>query len=206
MFVFAWNFSFAQNAITSEGRTVFLKNDGTWEYTDMNRDPHDIRDLNDSEFSVDKNATFLVKSQLNPKYGIYLNPKKWNFEVNDNPDQQTEYILKTKINGSNVFGSFAANKEGKSIEELRQKMVEEVESVDSNMEIVKEEYRLVNGKKMLYMKMNGDVMHIHFTVFFYLYADGEDNVVAEIHTSKNLDDYKATEKILQMLNNIVAVK
>ncbi|WP_196887094.1 hypothetical protein [Aureivirga sp. CE67] len=197
---------FAQNALTSEGKQVFLKSDGTWEYVEQPTNGINYRDLNDEEFYVDKKATFLVKSKRNPKYGIYLDPKKWKFEVNDNEDDSTEYILRTKIDGKTVYGTFSADKSNATVDEIFNAVMEEIRTVDEDAKISIEEDRIVNGNKVTFYKVDGDMLDIHFSVFFYIYANGEESFVAEVHTSKNLDDHKTTQKLFKMLNNVVTVK
>ncbi|WP_196895585.1 hypothetical protein [Aureivirga marina] len=197
--------SYSQNAITTDGKQVFLKSDGTWEYVNNSSNGINYTNLNDEEFYVAEDATFLVKSIKNPELGFYINPKIWAFEINDNPDQISEYIWKTKINNTDVFGTFLATEDGLSLEELKKNVLEEIRVVDNEAEVVIEEHRVVNGNKVLYMKVNGDLMDIHFAVYVYLFSNGKDNFIAEIHTSKNFNDYKATDKIIDMLNNVTYV-
>ena len=86
------------NAITENGDTVLLKNDGTWEF----KTEYSELDSN-SEFTVDTNYTPFFKSDLarkvvkgqNVNYELWYDSNKWEL-TNTASNPSAEYIFKYK--------------------------------------------------------------------------------------------------------------
>jgi len=74
-----------------------------------------------------------------------------------------------------------------------------------DVHIVKEEYRTVNGVKMLYLQMDGSTQGIEFSYSGYYYSNESGTTQFVTYTSRSLfAKYKATAE--EILNGLVIVK
>lgn len=189
-----------QKAVTENGEEVILYNDGTWEYKDSEASEQldEIIPTNPKKFVKDKNSTFLLKSKkLN--VGFYLNPKKWSFKKGSN-NSDAEYELELK--GEDLYGMIISEKVSIPLETLKIIALENGRNAAPDLKIVKEEYRYVNGIKVLLLQMKGTLKGIKFTYFGYYYSNSNGTVQFITFTSTNLMDTYITE-VEKLLNGIV---
>ena len=187
-----------QKAVTETGEEVILYDDGTWQY--QNEDLMLAKEIstNPNKFVKDEKSTFMLKSNhLN--VGFYLNPKKWSFKKPvDNPDAEYELQLK----GGDLYGLIISEKVEIPYETLRSIAVENGKSIAPDLRIVKEEYRTVNGLKLLLIQMNGTMQGIKISYYGYYYSNQKGTVQFLTYTSQNLLDSYMPE-IENLLNGIV---
>ena len=70
------------------------------------------------------------------------------------------------------------------------------------MKIIKEEYRTINGVKVIMMQMPGTIQGIKFTYYSYYYSNSNGSVQFLTYTSQNLfETYK--KKMEDLLNGLV---
>ncbi len=187
-----------QKAVTETGNEVILYDNGTWEYQNENRLSEKEIATNHNKFEKDKESTFLLKSS-NLNIGFYLNPKMWSFKkAVDNPDAEYELQLK----GEDLYGMIISEKIEIPLETLRFIAVENGKSAALDMRIVKEEYRNVNGLKLLLLQMNGTIQGIKFSYYGYYYSNANGTVQFITYTSQNLLDNYMSE-VEKLLNGIV---
>jgi len=189
-----------QKAVTETGEEVILYDDGTWKY--QNEDLLSEKEIttNHSKFVKDEKSTFLFKSN-NLNVGFYLNPKIWSFKkAVDNPDAEYELQLK----GGDLYGIIISEKIEIPLETLRSIAIENGKSVAPDLRIVKEEYRTVNGLKLLLIQMNGTIQGMKISYYGYYYSSTKGTVQFLTYTSQNLlDSY--IPKIEKLLNGIVEI-
>lgn len=160
--LFAFSVSKAQiKAVTETGEEVILFDNGTWKYQNGEQISTTEIPSNSSIFEKDKESTFLLKSnKLN--VGIYINPKKWSFEKgNDNPDAEYEFKLKD----GDLYGMVITEKLEIPLETMKLIALENGKEASPDVRIVKEEYRIVNGLKVLLLQMNGTMQGIKFSYY-----------------------------------------
>ena len=88
------------------------------------------------------------------------------------------------------------------IETLKVIALENAKAAAPNMSIVKEEFRNVNGLKVLLLHMNGIIQGIKFSYYGYYYSNSNGTVQLITYTSQNLlEGFKS--KIEDLLNGIV---
>ncbi len=174
------------NAITETGDEVVLYEDGTWKYlNDSIMEDSEISE-NDMEFSKDIKSTFLVKSN-NLNVGIWINPKKWSF-IKGEENDAFEYQFQKK--GDDLYAILISEKMQIPIETLKEIAVENAKSVASDIKIIKEEYRNVNGIQVLMMQMSGTIQGVRFTYYGYYYSNSNGTIQLLTYTGENLiDDY-----------------
>ena len=186
------------NAITDTGDQVILNSDGTWKYIDQSVIENDAITENKTIFKKEKKASFLVKSKRT-NVGVWINPKKWSFtKGKENEDSEFEFQLK----GEDLYGMMIAEKMEIPLESLKEIVLDNAKEAAPDIKIVKEEYRTVNGIRVLMMQMNGTIQGIKFVYYGYYYSNSSGTVQLTTYTGQNLlNDY--IEDIEFFLNGIV---
>jgi hypothetical protein len=187
-------------AITDKGEQVILYDDGTWKPLNKTSNSSEIQ-MNDKEFVKSPDATFQVKSaKINA--GVFINPKKWDFKkAEQNKDAEYQFQLKNK----DAYGMLIVERIGVPLETLKNVAIENGRKAAPDVEVIKQEYRNVNGMKMLYMQMNGTMKGIKFTYVGYYYSSDDMSIQFVAYTSQNLlKEYRAD--IEQLLNGLVIMK
>ena len=189
-----------KKAVTETGDEVILYNDGTWEYEgDYNFEESEIP-TNPINFKKDEASTFLLKSKkLN--VGFWLNPKIWKFnKATDNLEAEYEFQLK----GEDLYGMLISEKVEIPLETLKTIALENGKESASDLKIVKEEYRNVNGLKVLLLEMNGTMQGIKFSYYGYYFSNDNGTLQFITYTSQNLlDSYR--EVCDNLLNGLVEI-
>ena len=153
--------------------------------------------MNAKPFIKSDKSKFLVKSSR-ANIGIWIDVKKWTFKkggVND----EVEYHFAAK--GNEVFGMMLVERIEIPIETLAQAAFQNAQEESADIYIVKQEYRMVNGKKVLLMQMNGTVKGIKFSYYGYYYSNPGGTVQMVTYTSQNLfqDQIANAEELLNGL-------
>ncbi len=186
-------------AITDTGSEVVLYEDGTWKYTEV--DPSDGTAAipeNNKKFSKGKNSTFLVKSNK-VDIGVWIDPKAWHFEKGTTEDA---YEYQFALKGGDLYGMMIAEKTQIPIETLKTIAIGNAREAAPDVRVVKEEYRQVNGLKVLLMQMSGTIQGIKFTYYGYYYSNANGTIQFLTYTGADLfDDY--ADQIEVFLNGLV---
>lgn len=188
----------SQKAITDTGEEVILNSDGTWEYSDNAQKPTKIIETIKKKFERPRNSAFLLKSIKN-KSAYWINTNKWSFgKAKNNPQAEYQFQLK----GKDLYAMTIAEGVEIPIETLTDIALSNAQSAAPDAKIVRQEYRIVNGKKVVYMEMNGTLQGIKFTYLGYYYSDasGSTQLIAYTATSV-VDKYKS--EINDFLNGLV---
>jgi len=202
LLVIAINFAQAQQkAVTETGEEVILFENGTWEH--QNADDLVKKEIptNSKTFKKNKASTFLLKSnKLN--VGVYLNPKIWSFKKATN-NKEAEYELQLK-NGD-LYGMIITEKVEIPLLTLKSLAIENGKAAAPDLKIVKEEFRIVNGLKVLLLQLNGTMQGIKFSYYGYYFSNTNGTVQFITYTSQNLlDSYKSESE--KLLNGFVEIK
>lgn len=189
-----------KKAVTEIGEEVILYDDGTWKYQNEDQKLENIIPTNPNKFEKDKGSTFLLKSNKF-NVGIYINSKKWSFKKAVN-NEVAEYELQLK--GEELFGMIITEKIEIPLELMKTIALENGKASATDIKIVKEEYRIVNGLKVLHLQMNGNVQGFKISYYGYYFSNGKGTIQFVTFTSQNLlDNYKSEcDKILNGLIEI----
>jgi len=187
-------------AVTETGEEIFLYEDGTWKYQNEDDFKETEIQTNSKAFKKDDNSTFLLKSNI-LNIGFWLNPKIWIFrKATDNPDAEYEFQLK---NGD-LYGMVISEKVEIPLKTLKSIALETGKSAAPDLKIVQEEYRNVNGLKVLLLQMNGTMQGIKFSYYGYYYSSPNGTVQFITYTSQNLlDGYR--KECNSLLNGMVEI-
>ncbi len=188
-----------QKAVTETGEEVILYADGTWSYLDSESEVKEIP-VNKKAFKKSKNASFLLKSSR-VNLGFWLDPKKWSFKKAAN-NEDAEYELQLKE--GDLYGMIITEKMEVPLEALKDIAIENGRAVAPDLTIVKEEYRTVNGTKVLLIQMNGTTQGIKFSYYGYYYSNSNGTIQFVTYTSQNLLDTYVND-CEELLNGIVVI-
>jgi hypothetical protein len=186
-----------KTAVTDNGDQVVLYADGTWKAIDTDSSLQPQIAVNATPFIKSANAQFLVKSSK-ANVGIWINTKKWTFRKGG-VNEDVEYQFAAK--GKDVYGMMIAERIEIPIESLADIAFQNAQKQSADIYIVKKEYRMVNGKKMLLMQMNGTIKGMKFSYYGYYYSNPRGTVQMVTYTAQNLfqDQLANAEELLNGL-------
>jgi hypothetical protein len=170
------------NAVTESGEEVLLYDNGTWKYANKKDDVETEIKLNDKPFTKDKNSTFVVKSKK-ANIGVWINPKDWSFTKNA-ANEDAEFQFQKK--GEDLYGMLVAEKLEIPIEALKNIAIQNAKSVATDIKVVSEEYRNVNGIKVLMMQMAGTIQGMKIVYCGYYYSNDTGTIQLLTYTGENL--------------------
>lgn len=199
-FLFAFACYAQQFAITETGEEVILYDDGTWEYAEEADQTDSEIAINPVKFEKGEKSTFLLKStKLN--VGFWLNPEKWDFKkAIDNPSAEYELQLKEK----DLYSMIITEQIVIPLTNLKNIALQNGRAAAPDLQIVKEEYRIVNGLKVLLLQMNGTIQGIKFSYYGYYFTNSSGTLQYITYTAQSLlKDYM--EDIEELLNGLVEV-
>jgi len=181
--LFTFSINHAQiRAITDTGEEVILSEDGTWKYLNSDQVAQVEMVENPAIFTKDDNSSFLLKSN-NVNVGFWINPKKWKFQKASG-NEAAEYEL--NFENGDLYGMIITEKIEMPVETLKDIAIENAKSVAPNMISINEEYRNVNGVKLLFMQMDGTTQGIDFSYYSYYFTNSNGSVQFVTYTSQNL--------------------
>lgn len=186
-------------AVTSNGDEVVLYTDGTWKYVKKTEDKK--INTNKTVFTRSTESGFLLKSNI-VSTGIYVNPKKWSFKKSD-ADGEAEYSFQLKA--KDAYGMLMSERVEIPLESLRKIALENAKEASPDVSITHEEYRMVNGIKLLHLQMDGTIEGIRFSYLGYYYSYEKGTVQFLTYTSQNLlKEYR--KDMEELLNGFVMVQ
>jgi hypothetical protein len=194
LFSFAVNAS--QKAITDEGEVVLLSPNGTWSYESDGSEKPEIS-MSKTAFKKPEQASFTLKSKVN-KSAFALDPKAWSFKKGEYPGHEYGFTL----NGSDVYAMAITEGLEIGLSYLGEIALMNAQAEYSDMKIVQQEYRNVNGAEVLYMEMAGTAMGMSLVMFGYYYSNESGSTQLVAYTgSKVAPKYKS--EIAAFLNGLV---
>ena len=180
--LFSFNILAQINAVTENGDAVLLYQDGTWSYLDNSMTSIEEIPLSEMKFLKSKESSFLVKSK-NINIGIWINPKEWTFSKSvDNEDAEFEFSKK----GEDLYGMLISEKIEIPVATLKNIAVENARGAIPDIKIMKEEFRMVNGVKVLMLQMGGTIQGMKIVYYGYYYSNSKGTVQLLTYTGQNL--------------------
>ncbi|TAN39810.1 MAG: hypothetical protein EPN25_10170 [Nitrospirae bacterium] len=186
---------FSQNirATTEDGRVVTLKKDGTWQF--LKKSSSSVPNTRGA-YQKSDSATAVYKAK-NDKIAIWYDPSKWHQKKSDNSSKP---LFEHKDGDVDVM--FLAERFAMDIDALKEMAITNAQAAAPDTKVTYEEKRLVNGKNILCMKMEGTIQTIHFIYYGYYYSGKEGTVQLLAYTSNNLfPEYESD--LTEFLNGLV---
>jgi len=187
----------SQKAVTDTGEQVILNNDGTWVYVDKVKKSKQEIETSKTIFNKPPDSTFLLKSTRNNS-ALWINPVKWSFSKSEQKDA-IEYSLKLK--DKDLFGMIINEGVELPVESLSDIALSNAQAAAPDAKIVKQEYRIVNGKKILFLEMNGTIKGINFTYWGYYYSSPAGTTQLLAYTASSIVN-KYKPEMLDFLNGL----
>lgn len=189
-------------AVTENGDEVLLNDNGTWSYTSGGIDEGEEKEpaMNNQTFTKPVSAAFLLKSEK-LKVGFWLDSKKWQFKKSSNG--VAEFDLTRK--GGDLYGMIISESVEIPLLSLKNIALENARAAAPDIKIVKEEYRMVNGLKVLHLQMDGTIQGIKFTYLGYYYSDESGTIQFLTYSSQKLMKEQRAE-CEALLNGLVQTK
>jgi hypothetical protein len=187
------------SATTQTGRRVILFNDGTWKYsadTAVNKSHPDSVKLNPEKFSKSAGATFLVKSNVNSA-AVFIDPEKWTMKTHHDNETNPEYRFSAK--SENGFAMIITEKMQIDLQNMPSIALTNAQKASIDAAIIKQEYRTVNYKKVLYLELSGTIKGIKFRYMGYYYSNEKGTTQLVSYTSDTL--YKQASKEMETFLN-----
>lgn len=190
-----------QTATTSDGKTVILNEDGTWKYDETQSTNILFNDSLLPKYSKPLSSKTLLKSQRT-NHAVWYNSLKWS-TVDIKPTEASEYLFKLKDRDG--YCLTVVEKIEIPVENFREIILKSLRMRGAEqMEIVKEEYRMVNGQRVLHMQFDASSKGIKFTYTGYYYSNETGTTQLLCYTGKNLfKDYK--QDFENMLNGFAVI-
>lgn len=198
-----YSISYSQiKATTEEGESVILYEDGTWVYEENGDSSNHEIAINPNTFEKGNKSNLLLKSKIN-KFGFHVNTAKWELRNKKTFNQDSEFELKLKA--GDAYSMIISEEMEIPIETLEDIAIQQAQSVAKDFKLVTEEYRMVNGIKVLHLEMKGEIEGIKFTYFGYYYSNSTGTVQFVTFSSEPLiKKYKADCE--ELLNGLVELK
>lgn len=118
-----------------------------------------------------------------------------------NPEAEFELVKKD----GDLYGMIVTERLEIPLETLKIIAVENARAMAPDLRVVKEEYRMVNGLKVLVLQMNGTMQGIKFAYFGYYYSNENGTVQFVTYTSQSL--MKTSQKECEtLLNGLVVLE
>ncbi len=200
-------------AITVEGDTVYLYNDGTWSYDLMEYMIGDSQDpfFQETEFEIDSLFTALYhpkesKKELTSKYNqikIRYNDSEWGRVAAGTLNEDAEFAFEHK---QKDIWSIVICEETEIGAENILKIARSImaENTASDVQVLKAEWLTINGTPVLRGVLKAQFSGIEFVFDSYYYSDSRGTTQFTTWTSSNLWERYATD-IRKMLNGLIVL-
>ena len=169
-------------AVTSTGEEVLLYSNGNWEYLEVDGGLSTLIPFSSATYRKDINSNFLVKSKIFD-VGIYINSREWSFTKSE-IDEDTEYEFQLK--GEDLYAMAITERVGIPLDMMGDIALENAREVAPNIRVIKEEYRIVNGLKVLFLQMSGSMSGFDVTYLGYYYSNENGTVQLVTFTATTL--------------------
>ena len=191
-----------QTATTRDGKIVILNDDGTWVYQpEATSNKTQLKDSILTKFSKPTTAKTLLKSERT-NHALWYNESIWS-RSDLKPSEATEFLFKLKDQDGyclTVVEKIEIPIENFSAIVLKSMKMRGAE----NVAVEKEEFRMVNNQRVLFMQFTGTTSGMTFTYAGYYFSNESGTSQVLCYTSKNLfNQYK--QEFMNMLNGFVVI-
>lgn len=190
--------SFAQiKAITDTGDEVLLFNDKTWKFKG---EKNVSIQKSTNYFSKGSNSTFLVKSKING-FGVYINPKSFEFKRDaKNSDNEFDFTNRKKT----TYGFMINEGIELPLSTLREFKINSLKEKVTSLDILDDEYRIVNGINISYLRIRAVTKDTGETplIFCMYFATAKSSTTQLISWTSETNFNKSSEEIFELLNGI----
>lgn len=186
-------------AVTTTGEEVILNSDGTWRYVNDSAALAEKVDTSHVAYTRKASASFLVRS-TKTNCGVYLDPKKWAF-TKSKGDEASEFEF--NLRGKDGYAMLITEKIPVPLETLKTIALQNAREAAPDVKLVKQEYRKVNNKIVLFLQMEGTIQGIAFSYLGYYYSSPKGTMQLVTYTATSLvEEY--LDELEELLNGLMA--
>ena len=164
-------------AKTDAGKEVILNADGTWKYA--------TEPVSNTKVSPDLNKPLSAKKLFKPEhgaFGIWYDETKWQLSTKAGEPGRTEFSLRR---GSG-YAIAIVEELGIPMATLKRVALANAKEAASDARITGEELRIVNGKEILCLKIEGTLEQIPFRYYGYYYGGKQGTIQLLTFTGQSL--------------------
>jgi len=182
-------------ATTEDGRTVILQKDGTWQLANVSKVPPAATK---GTYQKPEKATQGFRPKDDPVVA-WFDPQIWKRQQSiDEPPNKFGFIDRS----GDVMGIVIVEGFAMSIDSLQNTIIETARNYASDFKVALEENRVVNGKKVLCMRIEETVQGIPVVAYGYYYA-GKSSIVQLTTVSPQNRFSKYEVEMTEFLNGLV---
>jgi hypothetical protein len=168
-------------ATTMEGKDVILHPDGTWQYAEEAGTPAQPVS-GPPRFFKPKSATHLLKGK-HVKYGLWYDRNKW--VVDQDIDNVSAEFELTHVGGDR-YAVIIPERIQIPLETLKIAAIANAKKAAPDTRVFFEEKRIVNGRKILCLKLDATIQGIPVSYINYYYSGKAGAVQIMAYTGQNL--------------------
>ncbi|MFQ3574817.1 MAG: hypothetical protein SNJ77_00105 [Cytophagales bacterium] len=185
-------------ATTADGKKVLLFDDKTWKYESEGVSVAKPIPTSEKKYFKSPVASTQLKSKKNG-FSLFIDSKKWDVnKTKFSKDAEFNFQLKDKM----LFAMMINEKIDIGIESLKEVAIANAKNAATSVTVVNEEYRFVNGVKVLMLQMRCEIQNMDFTYLSYYYSASDGCVQLISYTYTNtFNEFKSTAE--ELLNGLV---
>ena len=179
-------------ATTEDGREVILKKDGTWQFTKSSKPVTAA----EGGYQKSTNATSVIKPK-GERFLIWFDPSRWQ-------ELKTGQVGKTiyRMTEGDVYATVIAERLDIQTEALKELVIRTAQQASTDFKLTHEEYRQVNGKKVLCMEFQATLSNVPFNYLSYYHGGNGYTIQVLTYASRSLYlEYKS--EMETFLNGLV---
>lgn len=164
-------------AKSEAGKDVLLFPDGTWKYAPASSESSPAATVHNKPPSSNK-----LFKPTRGNFGIWYDETKWREQKATDPDEK----LRFSLIGGDAYVMIVVEEIPMPLETLKKAAVANARSAAPDAKLTKEETRVVNGKQVLAMVIEGTVEQIPFTYYGYYYSGKQGAIQLVGFTGQNV--------------------
>lgn len=200
-------------AVTENGDSVLLLPNGTWDYLEnTSKEAVADRPVKEEveESSIPTNKESFERSLLsskfvnlaNEQFKIWYNEKKWKKIVPGVLNEEAEYAWQMRSNPGYAF--VLLDDKEVDIKTMKKNALDNALSIASDTKIIEEDFREVNGTKILSTQMEGTAQELSVRYYNYYLSNKNGSIQFTCFTGKSIFEDLEGE-FLEMLNGLEVV-
>jgi hypothetical protein len=189
--IFFFQFSYEQiKGYAENGDKIILYTNGTWKYADSVKSQETINDsslkndtiaINIKEFKKRIEPNNFVKSKK-VDLGVHIDNSEWGVRKGSKNDNYEYRFLDKSIDCFAVLISESTN--DIPLQNIPELILENIYSISTDAVLVNQEYRMVNGLKILCLQINGSKKRLKYSMLSYIYEDQTGIIQLDAYTTQ----------------------
>ena len=185
-----------QFATTDDGRRIRLNENGTWQI--VKPETGSLTDSTAKIFSKPQSSTVYLKSAKN-RFGFWYDKSTWKVSKQISNEAAEFELQMLKGDG---YCMFISEKIEIDVENLKEIAIKNAQTEDPNIKVDREENRIINGQKVKFLQMSGEMHGVKFVYMGYYTSNEAGTLQFVCFTARNLlKEYEG--EFFNLLNGLV---